>query len=98
MSYTIVRMLRTTSSERFMLQKDNRDGAAVDIHYLQDGRVAGTVCILDTTLIKEDDVPELLLFIDDALLPHVSMSEGNLIFTVVAGRLIGNFESTSLEK
>jgi hypothetical protein len=46
MNITWKRTLRTASSERFLAQREGRDAAAVDLHYLPDGTVAGTVILL----------------------------------------------------
>ena len=43
MNLTWKRTLRTASSERFLAQRDGKDVAAVDLHYLASGTVAGTV-------------------------------------------------------
>jgi hypothetical protein len=40
------RTLRTTSSERFLAQREGRDAAALDLHYLANGTVDGTVILL----------------------------------------------------
>ena len=54
------RTLRTTSSERFLAQREGKDVAAVDIHYLASGIVAGTFILLKDAGWKESDVPALL--------------------------------------
>ena len=40
------RTLRTASSERFLAQREGKDVAAVDLHYLASGTVAGTMILL----------------------------------------------------
>ena len=45
MHFDIVRVLRTPYSERFVLQRENKDAVGVDLHYLTDGTVAGTVSV-----------------------------------------------------
>ena len=47
--------------------------------------------ILDERVFPESNVPELLKEIDEKLLPDVSMEEGQLSFTVVAGHIVGTF-------
>ena len=87
-----VRVFRTRESERFLIQ--NRAGAdlgAVDLHYLADRKVAGTVFLLDERYSDEGHAAGLLQLIDDQLLPDVSISEGSVAFTVVIGRVVGNF-------
>jgi hypothetical protein len=46
MNLTWKRTLRTASSERFLAQRGGDDVAAVDLHYLANGTIAGTVIIL----------------------------------------------------
>ncbi len=53
MNITWKRTLRTTSSERFLAQREGRDAAAVDLHYLANGTVAGTVILLKDAGWKE---------------------------------------------
>jgi hypothetical protein len=92
--FRFVRTLRTTTSERFLLQEANAvDCAALDLHYLENGHVAGTLIVLNDRF-KEHDIPEILTEIDEALLPQVSLDEGNLTFTVVRGEVIGSFTAT----
>jgi len=86
------RTVRTESSERFLLQSDSgHDAAALELHYLGDHRVVGTLIILDERVFPESKVPELLKEIDEKLLPDVSMEEGQLSFTVVSGHIVGTF-------
>jgi hypothetical protein len=86
------RTVRTESSERFLLQSDSgHDSAALELHYLGDHRVVGTLIILDERIFPESKVPELLKEIDEKLLPDVSMEEGQLSFTVVSGHVVGTF-------
>lgn len=88
----IVRTLRTSTSERFLLQKnEGQDSAAVDLHYLDDGHVAGTVFLFEHAGIKDAEVPEFLRYIDEVLLPSVSLEERTLTFTVVRGHVVGEF-------
>ena len=92
------RTLRTSSSERFLGQKAGQDAVAVDLHFLGDGTVAGTVIILDTAGLNESDIPKLLASLDEDFLPGVDLSSGNLTFTVVMGRVIGNYEACNAEQ
>lgn len=94
-----VRLLRTASSERFLVQTAaGKDTAALDIHYVADGRVAGTLCLFEDSGIAESQIPELLEQIDEALLPDVSFKDRNLSFTVVLGRVVGSFEANEAPK
>jgi hypothetical protein len=87
------RTLRTASSERFLGVRAGVEAAAVDLHYLADGTVAGTVILLDGAGWTEGEVPGLLAHLDEDLLPGVDLGSGNLQFTVVRGELLGNWEA-----
>lgn len=87
------RTLRTHSSERFLATRDGRDLAAVDLHHLADGTVAGTVIVLEESRLSESDIPALLRSLDEDFLPGVDAREGSLTYTVVIGRVLGNWES-----
>jgi len=87
------RTLRTPSSERFLAQRAGEDVAAVDLHYLANGTVAGTVILLKTAQWKEEDVPNLLKSLDEDFLPDVDLAHGNLTYTVVIGEIFGNWEA-----
>ncbi len=87
------RTLRTTSSERFLALHQGQDAAAVDLHYLANGTIAGTVIILKNSGIKDEDIPALLSALDDEYLPDVDLCHGNLTYTVVRGDVIGNWEA-----
>ena len=67
------RTLRTTSSERFLALREGKDVAAVDLHYLASGTVAGTVILLKDAGWKESDVPALLGSLDEDFLPDVDL-------------------------
>ncbi|HYE62842.1 MAG TPA: hypothetical protein VD997_12675 [Phycisphaerales bacterium] len=86
------RVLRSASSERFLAMREGRDAAAVDLHYLADGTVAGTLILLEGSGLTEEHVPEILKQLDDDFLPGVDLGSGSVMFTVVAGRLVGNYE------
>ena len=87
------RTLRTHSSERFLAQRSGEDIDAVDLHYLANGTVAGTVILLKTAQWKEEDVPKLLKSLDEDFLPDVDLTHGNLTYTVVIGEIFGNWEA-----
>jgi hypothetical protein len=87
------RALRTASSERFLAQREGRDAAAVDLHYLANGTVAGTVILLKDAGWNESDVPALLDSLDEDFLPDVDLDHGNLNYTVVIGEVLGNYEA-----
>lgn len=93
MNITWKRTLRTTTSERFLAQKAGNDVAAVDLHYLANGTVAGTVILLKEAGWKEADVPALLSSLDEDFLPDVDLEQGNLHYTVVIGEILGNYEA-----
>lgn len=87
------RTLRTPSSERFLGLEEGREVAAVDLHHLPNGAVAGTVVLLDHRKWSEAEITALLAALDDDFLPDVDLAQGNLTFTVVIGRVVGNFEA-----
>lgn len=94
------RSVRTASSERFVAERDGREVAAVDLHFLQDGTVRGTVVLLtgsdaedrDSIGWREEEIPDLLASLDDEFLPNHDAAMGDLTYTVVIGRLVGSFE------
>ena len=94
MDITWKRTLRTPSSERFLAVKDGKDAAAVDLHYLANGTVSGTVIVLRSAGIAEADVPKLLASLDEDFLPDVDLQRGTLTFTVVSADVLANYEAT----
>jgi hypothetical protein len=98
MKVHFTRALRTSSSERYLIHIDGTgDDAALDLHYLADGTVAGTLIILDKQYAAKELISSIVEEIDRTLLPSVSVTEGNLSFTVVKGSVIGNFTALSDE-
>lgn len=93
MNVTWKRTLRTPSSERFLALRDGSDVAAVDLHYLTNGSVVGTVILLKDAGLEESEIESLLSSIDDEFLPDVDLAHGNLSYTVVRGELLGNWEA-----
>ncbi|MFA6045081.1 MAG: hypothetical protein WC718_08860 [Phycisphaerales bacterium] len=96
--YMWKRTLRTMSSERFLCLREGQEIAAVDMHYLEGGAAAGTVILLEDAGLTETEVPSLLHSLDDDMLPGVDLDTGNLTFTVVSGRVLGNFEGAHDDK
>ena len=95
----LIRTFRTMTSERFLVQKkEGQDSAAIDLHYLADGHVAGTVFLFEHAGIEDAEVPEFLRHIDEALLPWVSLKDRTLTFTVVRGHVVGDFGPDKEEK
>jgi hypothetical protein len=95
MSISWQRTLRTPSSERFLARRNGADVAAIDLHYLGDGSVAGTVVLLKNSGLREADLQRLLSDFDDEFLPDVDLAHGNLIYTVVSGEWLGNWEAAA---
>jgi hypothetical protein len=93
MNLTWKRTLRTASSERFLALREGHDVAAVDLHYLANGTVAGTVIILKGSKLDESNIQELLSSLDEEFLPDVDLVAGNLTYTVVLGEVLGNWEA-----
>ncbi len=89
------RTLRTPHSERFLGKRDGVDAVAIDLHYLPDGKVAGTVTILAAASISDEAVAGMLSAFDEDYLPGVDLDSGNLTFTVIRGEVIGNFEASA---
>jgi hypothetical protein len=86
------RTLRTASSERFLASREGADVAAVDLHYLGNGSVAGTLIVLRDARLEEAAIAELLKRLDEDYLPDVDLAHGNVTFTVVMGEVLANFE------
>ena len=93
MNLTWKRTLRTPSSERFLALRDGKDLAAVDLHYLANGTVTGTVIILKGSGLNESNIEQLLSTLDNEFLPDVNLAHGNLSYTVVLGEVLGNWEA-----
>ncbi len=99
MNLHATRILRTPHSERFVLRKaDAQEFAALELHFLADGSVAGTLILFEEARVPESDIPAILRAIDEDLLPEVSIAEQNLSFTVVVGKLVGSFVPHGDEK
>ena len=92
-----IRTLRTQSSERFLALAEGADAAAIDLHYLPGGTVAGTVILLDSLAWTEDDIGALLKSFDEDFLPDVDHAQGTLNFTVVRGQALANYEGITGE-
>lgn len=91
------RTLRTDSSERFLAMRDGKEAAAVDLHYLANGTVSGTVILLRDAGWQDADIPGLLQSLDEDFLPDVDLKSGTLSYTVVLGEVVGNWEAMSVE-
>ena len=89
------RTLRTNSSERFLATRDGKEAAAVDLHYLANGTVSGTVILLKSAGWEDADIPALLQSLDEDFLPDVDLENGTLSYTVVMGEVLGNWEATT---
>jgi hypothetical protein len=88
---TIVRLLRTPYSERVLLQRDQEDIGALDVHYPSPEKAIATLTLFDSASVPDEDVPSLLQELDEVLLPGVQMDDQSLQFTVVRGRAVGTF-------
>lgn len=91
------RTLRTISSERFLAQREGSDVAAVDLHYLANGTVSGTVILLKDAGWQEADILALLSALDEDFLPDVDLAHGTLTYTVVLAEVLGNYEAQPKE-
>ena len=91
MAIQFARVLRTPHSERYLLSEGEREFAALDLHYLADSRIAGTLVLFDGAATDETAVARLLRLIDEQLLPDASIENGDIVFTVVVGRMLATF-------
>lgn len=92
MTFKFIRTLRAPSSERFLIQSETgQDLAGLDVHYLENTSVAGTLIILNDAFTNEVEIEALLQFVDESLLPMASLDEKNLSFTVLRGQVVGQF-------
>ncbi|MDB6035560.1 MAG: hypothetical protein JWM16_5898 [Verrucomicrobiales bacterium] len=66
----------------------------MDLHYLANGTVSGTVILLKESGWKQEDVPSLLASLDEDFLPDVDLAQGTLTYTAVLGEVLGNYEAT----
>lgn len=89
LSYT--RTLRTPHSERYLLRQAGSEIGAMDVHFRSSGSADATVILFEQARISEQDIPALLTQIDEVILPDLSISEKNVSFTVVVGRVLGAF-------
>lgn len=92
-----VRTVRTTSSERFLVQdieKPDVDIAAIDVHYLDNQVVTATVIVLVKEYSEEEFINTLIEIVDTRLLPMACLNDGDLSFTVVEGSVVGQFANT----
>ena len=90
------RTLRTISSERFLAYRDGSESAAIDLHYLANGTVTGTVILLKSANWNDADIQSLLSSLDEDFLPEVDIAHGTLTYTVVKGEVLGNYEATQV--
>lgn len=94
MNVRFTRAIRTSSSERYLVHIDGEgDDAVLELHYLDNGTVAGTLIVLDKKYASKEASAEILQEADRLLLPTASLDEGNLIFTVVKGQIVGEFKA-----
>ena len=96
MPLKFIRTLRTASSEQFVVNSDTAENVAmIDIHFLPNSHVTGSVVVFDHQLLSTDNVELLLQGIDETLLPMASLDGQNLRFTVIKGSVFGEFENTT---
>lgn len=91
--FELVRAFRTPSSERFLLRKSSTDAGALDIHYLADGSVQATLVLASQLKCSDAEIVALLKYLDESLLPAVSLDAHTLAFTVVVGDILGEFHA-----
>jgi hypothetical protein len=88
------RTLRTPSSERFLAFENDKEVAAIDLHFLANGTISGTVILLRASGLNEGDIHKLLTSFDGDFLSDFDLKHGVLTYTVVLGDLLGNYEAT----
>jgi hypothetical protein len=94
-SLLFTRTLRTPHSERFLIMRQGADTecAVLDLHYLADRTVRGTLVVFEGAGLAEEDIPALLQQVDGQLLPEVQLDDTTLEFTVVMGQVLGAYSS-----
>lgn len=93
MDIEFMRLLRTATSERHLLRRAKADFASLDLHYLPNATVQATLLIFDGSGFGEEEIPALLMHIDEVLLPEVQLDHQNLTFTVAFGRVLGAYQA-----
>jgi len=94
MNAKFIRIFRTTSSERYLLQDEAvEEMGMLDLHFLADGTVAGNLFLVASKVTDEAGIRALLEQVDEQLVPAASMEDANLSFTVTQGELVGTFSS-----
>ena len=94
MNIRFTRAIHTASSERYLIHIDgDGDDAVLDLHYLANNSVVGTLIVLDKKYATKEAAGLILQEADRALLPNASLDAGNLVFTVVKGSVIGEFKA-----
>jgi len=94
MQVRFTRAIRTATSERYLIHIDGQgDDAVLELHYLDNGTVAGTLIVLDKQYASKEATALILQEADRLLLPTASLDSGNLVFTVVKGTVIGEFKA-----
>ncbi len=71
-----------------------RRSRPVDLHYIDNGTVSGTVILLREAGWSEEQVPDLLASLDEDFLPNVDLERGTLTYTVVIGDVVASYEAT----
>jgi hypothetical protein len=89
---SFIRTLRTPHSERYLIKQGASEIAAVDLHFRLGGGADATLIIFEQAGVPEAAIGEILTAIDEVILPDMSLSEKNISFTVVIGRVVGAFE------
>ncbi|MDQ2799665.1 MAG: hypothetical protein M3Y13_08500 [Armatimonadota bacterium] len=94
--YRLSRLLRTQSSEIFLIWEEDRRIGQLDLHYAQDART------IHATLVLEADLPvnteeELLAQIDDDIVSSYlpSFEREDFLVTVFRGEEISNYTDSS---
>ena len=90
-SYHFVRLLRTSSSERYVVQRQEQDIGACDLHFPSERRVVGSLFLLATANVAESEIEAIVQQIDEQLLPDIHREDSDFMFTVLRGEVIGAY-------
>ena len=97
---SFIRAIRTPNSERFLIQQksnEDQDVAVIDMHFLENQIVSATLIILDEEYHGGDFANWLVEVFDSRLLPMACINEGDLNFTVVEGKIAGQFTNNKTD-
>src|SRR5688572_3612425 len=95
MEPSLLRVVRTLSSERYIVRIGDEDSGCLDLHYLTDGTVQAMFVVFEGSAIRESEIADYVDHFDHLLLPSVSVHDDRLLVTVIVGRNVGAFGSAT---